>query len=248
MIAFAESQDPAGAYAKMTAVPDAHVKTAGDLIYVPGFANHLIGAMACIGTTGDRARINSPSLLRTNRVYITPIELDIHPGANFKGMFDPNLDIILDIDEGIDVENNSNPAAAEQQAVALWLADRKIEPVSGKIHTINCSLTVAQTAGTWAFSEITLVDELPVGNYDVVGMRVVADGGVAARLVFVGGHNRPGVPCMSDVEMDTRNLFRFGNAGVFGSFHTSTLPGIELLGSAAVGSATYQMFLDVIRK
>lgn len=247
IIAFSESQDLAGAFGNVAAVPDQQIKTAGDYIYINEF-NRLLGGLACIGTTGTEARLKSPTINRVNPYYITPVELDIHPGAKVHHSVSPNQAFPLEETEGLEVEIYADPAAAEQESVVVWLANQEIASVKGNIICIKFTITLAQLAGEWSFSEITLIDEIPVGNYSVVGMRVVADGAVAARLVPVGGKNRPGCPCVLSKEEDGDEVFRRGNLGIWTEFSHNSLPGFELLGSAAVGSATYVCYLDIIKR
>lgn len=247
-IAYSESQDAAGAFVKIAAVNDQHIKTQGDSIFVNQF-NRLVGALACIGSTATGARIVSPTLRRFAPNYISPIEMAIYPDG------DPHIDvshdrvIALDIDEQLEVEAASDPAAAEQQSIVLWMADADISPVRGEIFTVKATTTVALLAGAWAFSTLSFVDDLPVGQYDVVGMKIICDEGIVARLVPIGANYRPGVPCVASEEFDDPNkTFRYGNMGVFCSFPHNNPPNIEILGSAAEASDTYNVYLDLIKR
>lgn len=249
VVAFSESQDNAGAFANVGAVTDNHIKAVGDSIYVNEF-NRLVGVMACMGATvPGEVRVVSPSIRRMSPHYISPVINAIYPtGDTGIDMF-RDSPVILDIDEQLEVENDANPAAAEQHSVVMWLANQEIQPVKGNIKTVKASCTTALVAGTWTFTDLTFSDDLPVGNYDVVGMRIVCDEGVAARLVPKGAINRPGVPCFaSGLLQDYNNTFRKGNMGVFCSFPHNNVPGIEILGSAAEASDTYIVYLDLIKK
>lgn len=246
VIAFSESQDPAGAYVNVAAVPDRHVTVSGDSIFVPSY-NHLVGAMACMGATvPGQPRLVSPSLRRINPFYIQPVEHDIHPGAALHYDVDPNRAIPLDINEALEANDNSNPAAAEQHTIVVVLADGQIVPITGNIRTVRFQITLAHVVNSWEHSEMTLIDDLPVGQYDVVGAGVIADGGVAFRFVPLGAGHRPGGPCSVLNEDSDQDVFRYGRLGVWLTFDQQNLPGVELLGSAAVGSATYEGFFDII--
>lgn len=245
-VAFSESIDEAGVFANLTAVPDQSIKTEGDNIYI-GDYNRLFGGMACLGTLAEECRLISPSLRRTNPYYITPLELDIHPGVIVHHMVNPNVSIPLDPNEPLQVESDANPAAPEQHSVVVWLADRELSVVRGAIYTINFEITLALVAGAWAFAEIDLVDELEIGNFAVVGARFDIDAAVCGRFVPVGAGNRPGAPCHADQESEGAKLFRQGNLGEWFRFSSILPPGVEILGSAAVGSATYQCYMDVLK-
>lgn len=246
LIAFSESQDAAGAEVNVAAVTDDQITVKDDQAYI-GDYHKLFGAMACVGTTGTLARLTSPTLRHFNSFEIAPLELDIHPGANFHHCVSPNRSIDLSIGEGLEAKLTADPAAAEQQTIIAFLSDSDIQQFKGSMTTARFSVTLAQLAGSWNSAEIDFNEELQVGRYAIVGMRIVADGAVAARLIFRGATARPGVPCAATVEEPTDTTFRHGNLGVFGEFNSLTPPKVEIIGSAAVGSATYQGFFDLVR-
>jgi hypothetical protein len=246
-VAWSESIDAGGVLSHLTAVPDTHVRTDGDGIVI-GEYNRLVGALACVGATATQARFVSPSIRRLNAQHIRPLELAICQAGIPNVSIYPDNYIQLEDSEDLKVEENGNPAAAEQCSIVAFLSSGAIQPVSGKIITINFSITVALVAGAWAFSEMTFADELPVGNYTVVGMELVAAAAVAARLVPKGGVNRPGCPTIVANNFGRDSYFRQGRMGNWLDFKTTTPPGVEVLSSAAAGSATYQGYLDVIAK
>lgn len=251
IVGFSESQDEAGAYTKMAAVPnDQTIKTFGDDIQVPEKLNKVLGVTALLGTAGGDARLVSPSLRRVNPLYATPtIELLVPPSTHPKWIRQENP-VPLATDEKLNAENNSDPAAAEQHTVIVALCDGPIAPLLGEIYTAKFTITLALVAGQWTFSQLTLIDDLPVGNYAVVGGKIVCATGVAFRFVPVGEMNnvRPG----GLVSVDTDDLedpaFRGGRLGEWFQFMTTRLPGVEILGSAAAGSATYNGYMDVVAK
>lgn len=248
-VAWSDSLNPAGAMTKLDAVADRSIKTAGDSIYVSSF-NRLLGAMALCGATSPaEARLTSPRLRRFAPFYIRPVEADIHPAGLPAHCVDPDNSIVLDIDEQLEVEMNPTPGGVAQLSAVAWLADALIQKVSGEMFTVEAEITVALAVETWNFSEMTFSDDLPVGAYDIVGMSAVIDGGVCARLVPVGAYNRPGVPPVSAVQYDDmKSVFRYGKLGVWSTFPHNNIPGVEVLGSAAVASATYKIFLDLIKR
>lgn len=245
-IAFSESQDAAGVFTTLNAVPDQHVVAQGVDIMVPGY-NRLIAAMAVLGNNaGAQARLVSPSLRRVNPYYITPVALGIVPGSDPPISAAPGLAIQLDSGENLEAEEDANPAAAEQHAVLAWLADRDITPVNGKMYTVLFQVTLALVVNTWAFSLINTVDDLPTGNYAVVGARLVAAAGIAARFVPIGADSRPGFPVQATVAERQNMMFRHGWLGEWFRFSTLQLPGLEVLTSAAAGGATYNGYIDVV--
>lgn len=246
-VCWSESIDAGGVLSRIAAVPDSHVRTDGDMIVVNEF-NRFVGAFACVGASATQCRFLSPSLRKTNLHHVRPLELAITPAGIPNHSVNANNFLQLDENEGLEVEQNGNPAAAEQVSIAAWLASGAIQPVSGKIITVNFSITLAQLAGAWAFSEITFTDELPVGNYTIVGAEFIISGGVVARFVPKGGANRPGCPTLAASNFGRNTIFRQGGMGSWLDFKTTTPPGVEVLSSAAAVSATYQCYMDVIAK
>lgn len=247
LIAFSESQDPGGVFAKVAAVSDQHVRTSGDKITVPQL-NNIIASYGINGTGLGEARLVSPTLRRVNPYYITPTEITIAPASDPRIMYHGDNPIPLETNEDLEVENSANPAGAEVQTYGVWLADGPQLPVTGEIVTVNCEITLALVASSWEFSEITFPDSLPVADYDIVGARLVAAAGTLFRFVPVGASNRPGGVCAVATDSLDPFMQRYGRLGAWLTFNTVQPPGVEVLASAAAGSATYQLYLDLIKK
>lgn len=245
-IAFSESLDEAGVFANIAAVPDQHIRTQGDFIYV-GNQNKIIGAFAAVGALGDLVRLVSPSIRRINPFYIECVELAIDPADDVFNVFHPEAQIPLDPNEGLECESNANPAAAEQHTVVVFTTDGNVTPVTGPITSVRFTINVALTAGTWAMSEIVLQDDIPVGNYQVVGASMVIDGCNAFRFIPIGGSHRPGGIPVPTAEGAIPYYQRYGRLGVWFTFNSVQLPAVEVLGSAAAVAADYEGIMDVIK-
>lgn len=247
-IAWSQSVDLGGVLTSITAVPDQSMKTETNNIYINQF-NKLLGAMAFGGASNVQARLVSPSLRRFQAFEIFPLNLGLLPTATFAHSVDNYIVKSLDIDEQLEAQLNSNPAAAEQISLAAWLADTEIKEVYGDITPVRFSTTVTLVAGVWNFGSIDFIDNLATGTYTCVGFDIVVPSGVVARLVPVGAYNRPGVPCMQTLAgQDPKKTFRNGHMGEFCTFPHNTPPSIEILASAAAVSTTYYGVMDLIRK
>jgi len=246
MIAYSGSVDHAAVLTKLAGVSDQHIKVAGTQVTV-GKLNQIIGEAAYIGAISTEARLISPSLRRTNPFYIMPIEQGLVPADTPAISLHPDNPIPLDVNEALEAEHDGNPAAAEQTTIGVLLSDGKVSPATGEIIVVNATITLAQLAGAWSFSEITFPDTLPVADYSVVGARVIAAGGVLFRFVPVGESHRPGgIVAQGANDKDAWEM-RYGRMGEWFKFNTVQPPGVEMLSSAAAGAATYQIYLDVIK-
>jgi hypothetical protein len=242
---FSESIDAAGAWANITAATDQALKVSGDDVTVPAL-NNIIGAAALVGTAGDQARLQSPSLRRINPLYIQPTIEALVPGATAPVWLHPQSPIPLNVNEVLNAQLNSNPAAAERESIIVQLSDGARTPVTGDIRTVHAEVTVTLVAGAWVYGDLTFNDDLPVGDYVVVGGRAVVATGTAFRFVPVGAAFRPGGLCVADSDYIEDPHQRSGALGEWFSFNTVQPPGIEIASSAAAASAAYDIYLDIL--
>lgn len=247
-IAFHEEMDEVlAAWANIAAVPDAHIKTEGDYVYM-GEMNKIIGFYGLPGTTATMIRLSAPSIRRVNPYYIPVFETAIQSTGLVRRAFFPNINLALIPGEGLECEQYTS-VTDEHNAVIVFLANATPAPVQGNIHTIRFSCEPVESSFAWSFSEITLLDPLPVGAYDIVGARLLSDVGIAFRLVPLGGSHRPGgVVSLESTEDEDTELQRYGGLGVWCSFIHGQTPGIEMISSATDVKKTIYGFLDIIPK
>jgi len=245
-IAYGETIAALGAqWVPMAAVADPHIKTEGDYIYIAE-QNKIIGFYCLPGTLGEQIRILSPSIRRVNPQYVSDFETAVQSTGIVRRAFFPNIGLTLVPGEGLEIEQYVT--ANEVVTHIIFLAQAIPSPVQGNIHTIRFSTDPVRTASAWSFAEITLLDPLPVGSYDVVGVRLETATGIAFRLVPVGGAIRPGGVCAIDAEDEDVLLQRYGGLGVWCSFIHGMTPGIELICSATAVKETIYGYLDLIPK
>lgn len=245
VVAFSESIDEAGVYANIAAVSDSHVRTENDKIIVPDLTN-IFAVQACLGTTGLSARLNSPTLRRVNKLYASPVTKLLVPDTANVFSWQPRNLVPITFSESLTCEALADPGAAEQHTVVVHLTDAAISPVEGEIYTVKMTTTGPVTAGVWTNSPITYVDELPSGNYSVVGARVEAAGCVAFRFFPVGESWRPGGLVNQTAGDCDFGIQRRGGLGEWFKFNTIQPPTIDLLASATAASATYNIYVDVM--
>jgi len=270
------NQDRASAVttlSELTPVADDHVTIKGDSVYIPPDLNKIIG-YSFSHTTGSGlgnftgGRIDSPSLRAM-------FPLDISVGANaLDGMhahtenlaasYTQNattreqvinpLSPVMFQDSPIPLKTNegmkalmTNGAVGGARGIAgIWLANGAITKVTGDIRTIKATTTFTPTANEWSSSIIDFVQDLPVGDYQVVGARCVGgDTQGLFRLIFVGGFWRPGGVINQRITSPDVKVFRRGNLGVWGTFHSLQPPKLEVMEVASV--ANPELYLDLIK-
>lgn len=249
---WAENIDPAGAFADIAALADQRLFTAGNNLRGPSLNQIVAIAAGVESTAGNRARLYSPTIEQMARYEIAPLNLAgagaVEPASPHAVVDLRRSPLLVGVDENIRAEILSNPAAAQDQWVLGWFADGPIAPVepSGEF-TVRATGTQAVAALAWTACNLTLDDELPPGNYAVVGMRFESATAIAGRLNFLGGEQsfRPGVlgvDAASDIE---HPMFRHGGLGLFGTFPFTQLPQLEAL--CADADAAQTVYLDLVK-
>jgi len=224
----------------LTAVPDPHVTVSGNDITVPSL-NQIVAALM-FGNAPTQGQIQAPSLRRFIQEDIPAfIATEVCTGA---------VDVIVD--------KRKNPLILERSEklnvfsihtldgwCLIWLSDGPIEPVEGEVRTIKCTTGHTSAGDAWENVALTLTQTLPAGRYAVVGMHAHGTALLAARLVFVGGTWRPGVPANAIAGDPGLPMFRNGEMGLFGEFEFDQPPSVDLIGTGV--TSTEEIYLDLIQ-
>ena len=245
LVAWQDSVAGTAAYKQMAAVPDQHVRVAGNLIYVPDL-NQLVSAYICGGTIGVGAYLDSPSIRRQNLIDIAPIVAALNP-ANSDG-FEPDVShpIALISREGLAIQRIESTTTSEVRTGFVLLADGPLSNIDGAIWTIRATATITSVISAWVNGALTLTQALPVGTYQLVGARCFCATGVCFRFVFPGYAWRPGGLCASAIGSKDPLGQRFGGWGSWGQFTELTPPTIELLAGTAAAQSPV-VYMDVIK-
>jgi hypothetical protein len=243
LVGWSQHQDTGGVLTYVNALADQHVRVEGQNIIVPRGLNYL-GAAYALGATITLARIESPSLRRVVNLDLINLDVSAEPGTvpNFVSWFDNPIE--LDADEGLRALVAEGATGAERETVLAWLTDGRLEPVSGPIFTVRATSSTTLSAFAWTNCALSFVQTLPSGRYQVVGMRAVSTGAIAARLVFVGGVWRPGCIAHDDAGDLDSPVFRYGRLGVWGEFDATQPPTVDFLSVSADTSEV--VFLDLV--
>lgn len=215
-------------------------------IQVPG-PWQLLGATA-IGADLTRVQFNAPSFRRMILPEVYPNDdtgnvptvaqpclwRDYGPKFDAYDFFIPNV--------------SRGGAGAANVTVLAWIGPQFVPAPVGPTYTLVGTVTPTLTAGTWVLANPVWDQQLPVGNYHVVGMYAVVNDATACRLVFPGGAQfRPGVLVNDGYgDITAGDPFRFGRFGSFGKFAYNAMPQIEVLGHTA-GAEAVTVGLDLIK-
>lgn len=244
--AYFENADFAGADAYLNAVADQTVYNTGDLIRIPPDRTALVGSW--VGTpaaTRNYARFETPSIRTQNNEYSSFFDTTIGPMVENLINWRPRDPRILAGQEQAQFLVNTDDAGAQDHMAVIWLADGPLPVVGGKIFTVRATAAIAQAAGVWRGGVLTFQEQLPYGDYDVVGLRVQAASGTVGRLIFDNMQARPGAPLATAITGQSLLYFRYGLMGIWGTFNSNTPPQLEMLGGTATAQIVY---LDLIRR
>lgn len=243
--AWGQSVDLAGVLTALNAVQDPVLTTAGVDVRVPAAMPFIIGQAALLGNaTPSRAQLSSPSLRAMVNLDIEPIVAALVFGSFPEQLIHPDSPIPVVANESLNFNAQATGGAATQNYGLVWLADGPQAAVKGSIYSLRATAGITLAADTWVNGNLTFAQTLPAGTYQVVGMRARGTNLVAARLVFIGGMWRPGVPAVNAIGNVDPYAFRYGNMGVWGQFDNTTPPTVDCLG---VTDVTQTFDLDIIR-
>ncbi len=231
LAAWYENLDPGGVLTPIAAVVDQSVFTSGNDIRVPTQMPNIVG-QACLvnDASAAAAQIQSPSLRAMVNLDIEPLVAAAVFGSPPEGLFHPLAPISVVADEPVNFAIESDPAAIQHHYGLIWFGDGPQQPVPGNIFSVRATSALTLGQGVWINGTLSFSQTLPLGRYTIVGMRARGANLVAARLVFVGGAFRPGVPAVNALGDEDPMVFRYGRHGTFGVFHSNTPPTVDALG------------------
>ena len=232
----------------LPALPDSALFTSGNDLRVPRDMTHVEVLGAVHGGTGSsltQAKIESPYLLRRNPYQVQPIN-DGLSWDQLGGVMPIKPSLMLVAQESVRAYFNHpvSPASAQYVAVLMWLSDGNLPAVNnGEVMTVRLQAQATTAAVGWQAKTLTFSQEIPYGDYRVIGMRAHGAGLLAARLVLPGYTWRPGVPGSVQGQLAAPS-FRMGGMGEVARFNSNQPPSVELL--AAAGSTPY-IWLDLVQ-
>jgi hypothetical protein len=226
-----QSIDPASVFTNLPAIPDQALRTNVNDIIVPNDVPNIVGQAALINDASlVRAQFSSPSLRAMLNLDVEPIVQGKVFGSLPDAFIHGDSPIPLKPGENLNFGVLSDPAAAALHYGLVWLSDGAIKPVTGPMYTVRFTTAAVLAAGSWVLGVPTLLQSLPVGRYNVTGLRARGTNLLAARFVFPGQAWRPGVPAVNAIGNYDGLWSRYGAMGIMGQFDTTTLFQMECLG------------------
>lgn len=242
---FFEDVDQANILQAITAMPDQALNTSGDDLTVPVDLAFLAGtALLTAATTFTSAQIRAPSLQQLGYQDLSKVVLADNFANPIALDFYAQNPRALAGNEDLQFFTDTDHAAAIEIQGFVYLSDGPVTPVKGDQFTVRCTGAATLAQGVWTNTNLTFTQTLPVGRYQIVGMRALGANLQAARLVFVGGGYRPGVPGVVAAGDEGFMPLRNGNSGVLGEFSSTALPSLDAVG---ITDTAQTVFLDLVK-
>jgi hypothetical protein len=227
----------------MVPAPDQHVAISGNDIFVPDL--HFLAGYYAQGLHMTRAQIISPSLRSVVPIDVEPYDVAAVPASmySFNDQFDSPVPLVKN--EALDFYYTDTVAQIDYGAI--WLSDGPTTPIAAPAYTIKTTATATLVVNVWNLVSMTWPTTLPAGKYQIIGASFRSVTSVVGRLVIPGYAWRPGAIAASIVANNYPDHFRFrwGNAGVWGTFDSRQPPQAELLPTTA--DTAEAVFLDLVR-
>lgn len=196
------------------------------------------------GDSMSQVQIDTPILRLIGPPQINPFETAAAPG---------NLPPINKWDESALTWTNQDPmgvqvsragAGAAVCQILFWTASVFQTPMPGPVRSVRCTSAVVSSNAGWVSGPLVFSQQLPTGRYSVRGMAVYGTNVFAARIIFPGQVERPGVLAQQANGEYEHEWFRYGNFGEFGQFMSFAPPTIQILGYGA--TTTQTVWLDLV--
>jgi hypothetical protein len=246
VIAFRESRSAAETLTSVAPISD----PVGTIIletYIVPTLNQVVAVNGgCIECT--EMKLTSPSIRDEGDFQVVPVETSDVPTSELKVVDLRTSPLALEAGEGLSVLASNTEPETDQTAdvyAIVFLADGPISPVTGRILTVQATTSGTLNAGAWTNLSLTFPVALPVGTYQVVGMRAESPNLIAARLVSPEVPYRPGVLGRQSPTQDNIGMFRYGKFGAFLSFPHNRPPTVDFLATAADTDPV--VYLDLIK-
>lgn len=204
-----------------------------------------LGAVFSSAVTLLRTRINSPNVRRISPAFIVPTDTTLLPKTDPNFMDMRSNPLLLKRDEALIYESTDSAAGPNNHYIISWLLrDRQPAPV-GDIYTIRGTSTTAGVASTWTTITVTWDNDLPVGDYVVIGGSFISATAVAFSVMFDGQTYRPGGLAGADAGVRPPWPQYNGGFGAWGKFRSLSFPGIRVLDNATGNAHT--VYLNCVK-
>ena len=202
-------------------------------------------AFACAASANvARVRVSTPSIQRYTSPFIRPLSNAVGWGVPQRVQDFRNLGFSLPALEEITVTALQTGAGAERVWVGVGAMIQDRPAPAGPVYTLRGASTTAAVANVITPISVTWQNQLPAGQYAIVGCQVQSATGLFFRLNIQGFAYRPGGASLTTIGSDPHELFLPNGLGEWGRFSNTAMPSLEVLCNAA--DALHEIYLQVV--
>jgi len=226
LCAYSQNFNAAGLF-QVDGVNDPVMAVHGKNIQVPDYASYLLGAYT-LGISFDSVQLRSPSLRRLTYYEVLPTHQNEMYSFGDYVVLNPESPVQLDVGEQINAYIKRNSNIESRNTVLMFLCDGEIKPVVTPYESVRVTVNVTTQPHEWTNAQVNLDTALPVGEYAVLGAGFWGYHLLAYRFVFQDQPARPGGFGLMNSSAPKYYYFSGGRLGVWGKFHSSTPPTVDL--------------------
>lgn len=258
IIGFAEATPGTGLVNLAGAVNDTLFRTNGDDIILKTESMYLLGAFCAAVSTGDNYRFRQPSLMTDHQLIKIMLEADLDPSQGYEHFFGRPLPLVGGEKLNALIQNATDESAIIAAIVGNAPITQNMLDAVRPTHSIIGDGDTTLTANTWTACPITWDQDLPKGDYAIVGMKLgywITSGqlGCVGRIVIPGNTDwRPGAPG-SLMEADHEEFQSIPYAPFYQwplmrkvVFPHTNMPNLECLSNAAITDETVELLLQKV--
>lgn len=245
LLAFYSSLAASSANAKLNAVEDGQFTIANNQYLLD--KQYRIQRAYALGAAVVDARIVVPSLRSITWPYVHPPDKAAAPSN------DPSILRYLGngnrlmAAEGVSMQATTDATSGPLAAQGfLWIAPSFVNAPVGDCFVMKATSSIVNSVvGTWGRGSIVLDNDLPSGNYALIGADARGTAMAAVRFRFPGQDLLPGIVAEQAVGEFLTDHQRFGRMGLFGVFNSVQLPTVEIYALGTTDTQTY--YLDIVK-
>lgn len=245
LLAFYSSLAASSNNAKLNAVEDGQFTIANNQ-YLLDKQYRIMRAYA-LGAAVVDARIVVPSLRSITWPYIHPPDKAAAPSNDPSIMRYLGNGNRLMAAEGVSLQATTDATSGPLDAQGfLWIYPNFVQAPQGDCYVMRATASIVNAVvGTWGRGSIVLDNDLPSGQYALIGADARGANVAALRFRFPGQDLLPGIVAEQAAGEFLTDHQRFGRMGLFGTFNSVQLPTIEVY---ALGTTSTQtLYLDIVK-
>lgn len=258
LIGFGEATPGTGLVNLAAAINDTLYRYTLDDIILRKEANFLLGSLCAAVSTGENYRFRQPSLMTDHQFIKIMLESDLDPSQGYEHFFGRPLPLVGGEKLNALIQNASDESALIAAIVGNAPITQSMLDSIRPTHSIIGDADQTLVANTWTACTVTWDQDLPKGEYAIVGMKLgywITSGPLACvgRIIIPGKTDwRPGTPG-SLMEADHEEFQSIINAPFYHwplmsgiTFPHTNMPNLECLSNAAITDETVELLLQKV--